>query len=126
LDTPNGAQIFIRYASPANRYKERKLTLPDDWIPAYNEYLAQYKRSNPADHPPEQVFPWSPRRLEYLLEDIGNEAGLTKHLSFDMCRWTCALNDFRAGEEPDKIRQKLGVSKIQWRELHNKLKQLSS
>ena len=129
LETPNGPQIFIRYASPANRYKERKLTLPDDWVPAYQEYLSQYKRSTPqsgsADHPTEQVFPWSPRRLEYLLEDIGNEAGLTKHLSFDMCRWTCALNDYRAGEEPDKIRQKLGVSKIQWRELHNKLKQLS-
>src|SRR5512138_1585424 len=125
LNTSNGPQIFIRYASPANRYKERKLTLPDDWIPAYNEYLAQYKRSSPTDHPTEQVFPWSPRRLEYLLEDIGNEAGLTKHLSFDMCRWTCALNDYRAGEEPDKIRQRLGVSKIQWRELHNKLKQLS-
>jgi integrase/recombinase XerD len=104
LNTPNDPQIFIRYASPANRYKERKLTLPDDWIPAYNEYLAQY-------HPTEQVFPWSPRRLEYLLEDIGNEAGLTKHLSFDMCRWTCALNDYRAGEEPDKIRQKLRVSR---------------
>src|SRR5512138_745364 len=118
LDSPNGPQIFIRYASPTNRYKERKLVLPDDWITAYNEYLAQY-------HPTEQLFPWSPRRLEYLLEDIGNEAGLTKHLSFDMCRWTCALNDYRSGEEPDKIRQKLGVSKIQWRELHNKLKQLS-
>ncbi|HET8562437.1 MAG TPA: site-specific integrase [Candidatus Binatia bacterium] len=118
LDTPNGPQVFIRYASPANRYKERKLTLPDDWIPAYNEYLAQYQ-------PEEQLFPWSPRRLEYLLEDIGNEAGLTKHLSFDMCRWTCALNDYRAGEEPDKIRQKLGVSKIQWRELFIKLKQLA-
>jgi integrase/recombinase XerD len=128
LDTPNGPQIFIRNASPANRYKERKLILPDDWIPAYNEYLAQYKRGTPhsgsVDHPTEQVFPWSPRRLEYLLEDIGNEAGL-KHLSFDMCRWTCALNDYRAGIEPDKIRQKLGVSKIQWRELHNKLKQLA-
>jgi site-specific recombinase XerD len=118
LETPTGPQIFVRYASPANRYKERKLTLPEDWVPAYQEYLNQY-------HPTEQVFPWSPRRLEYLLEDIGNEAGLTKHLSFDMCRWTCALNDYRAGEEPDKIRQKLGVSKIQWRELHNKLKQLS-
>ena len=118
LETPNGPQVFIRYASPANRYKERKLILPDDWVPAYKEYLSQF-------HPTEQVFPWSPRRLEYLLEDIGNEAGLTKHLSFDMCRWTCALNDYRAGEEPDKIRQKLGVSKIQWRELHNKLKQLS-
>ena len=118
LDSPNGPQVFIKYATPANRYKERKLTLPEDWIPAYEEYLAQYQ-------PTEKLFPWSQRRLEYLLEDIGNEAALTKHLSFDMCRWTCALTDFRAGEEPDKIRQKLGVSKIQWRELFNKLKQLA-
>ena len=118
LDSPNGPQVFIKYATPANRYKERKLTLPDDWIPAYEEYLAQYQ-------PDEKLFPWSPRRLEYLLEDIGNEAGLTKHLSFDMCRWTCALNAFHAGEEPDKIRQNLGVSKIQWRELFIKLKQLA-
>jgi integrase/recombinase XerD len=118
LDAPNGPLIFIKYASPANRYKERKLPLAEDWIPAYEEYLAQYQ-------PTEKLFPWSPRRLEYLLEDIGNEAGLTKHLSFDMCRWTFALNDFHAGEEPDKIRQKLGVSKIQWRELFIKLKQLA-
>ena len=118
LDSPNGPQVFIKYATPANRYKERKLTLPDDWIPAYEEYLAQYQ-------PDDKLFPWSPRRLEYLLEDIGNEAGLTKHLSFDMCRWTCALNAFHAGEEPDKIRQNLGVSKIQWRELFIKLKQLA-
>ncbi len=118
LNSPHGPQVFIKYPTPANRYKERKLPLPEDWIPAYEEYLAQYK-------PTDRLFPWSPRRLEYLLEDIGNEAGLTKHLSFDMCRWTCALNDFRAGEEPDKIRQKLGVSKIQWRELFIKLKQLS-
>ena len=118
LDAKDGPQVFIKYATPANRYKERKLPLPDDWIPAYEEYLAQYQ-------PDEKLFPWSPRRLEYLLEDIGNEAGLTKHLSFDMCRWTCALNAFHAGEEPDKIRQNLGVSKIQWRELFIKLKQLA-
>jgi site-specific recombinase XerD len=125
LDAPNGPQVFIKYPTPANRYKERKLPLPEDWIPAYEEYLAQYQRSSPADNPEEKLFPWSPRRLEYLLEDISNEAGLTKHLSFDMCRWTCALNDYQAGEEPDKIRQKLGVSKIQWRELFIKLKQLA-
>ncbi|HSO10861.1 MAG TPA: site-specific integrase [Anaerolineales bacterium] len=118
LDSPNGPQVFIKYPTPANRYKERKLTLSEDWVPAYEEYLAQY-------NPEEKLFPWSPRRLEYLLEDISNEAGLTKHLSFDMCRWTCALNDYHAGEEPDKIRQKLGVSKIQWRELFIKLKQLA-
>jgi integrase/recombinase XerD len=125
LDTPNGPQIFIKYATPANRYKERKLILPEDWVPAYEEYRAQYQRSSSVDNPEEKLFPWSPRRLEYLLEDISNEAGLTKHLSFDMCRWTCALTDYHAGEEPDKIRQKLGVSKIQWRELFIKLKQLA-
>lgn len=118
LDSPNGPQVFIKYATPVNRYKERKITLPEDWIPAYEEYAAQYK-------PQEKLFPWSQRRLEYLLEDVSNEAGLNKHLSFDMCRWTCALNDYRAGVEPDAIRQKLGVSKIQWRELFIKLQKLA-
>ena len=95
-----------------------KIPLPEDWIPAYREYLSQYQ-------PVDQLFPWSPRRLEYLLEDISEEAALDKHLSFDMCRWTSTLIDYRIGMEPDKIRQKLGISKIQWREINLKLKQLS-
>lgn len=118
-EAPEGPLVFIRYASPANRYKERKISLTDEWLLVYEEYLQQY---NPVD----QLFPWSPRRLEYLLEDIGKEAGLTKHLSFDMCRWTSSLIDIFNNVEPDKIRQKLGISKIQWREIHNKLRQLSS
>jgi site-specific recombinase XerD len=118
LHAKDGPQVFIRYPSPANRYKERKLVLDEDWVTTYNEYLAQYQ-------PVDQLFPWSPRRLEYLLEDVGEEAGLTKHLSFDMCRWTFALRDYQAGVDPDKIRQNLGVSKIQWRELFIKLRQLN-
>jgi integrase/recombinase XerD len=119
LEAAGGPLLFVRYASPANRYKERKIPLPEDWIPAYQEYLAQYQ-------PVDQLFPWSPRRLEYLLEDIGEEAGLKKHLSFDMCRWTCALRDYQSGMEADKIRQKLGISKIQWREIYLKLRQLNN
>jgi site-specific recombinase XerD len=118
LEAPEGPLVFIRYASPSNRYKERKITLPEGWVDAYNEYLVQYE-------PVDQLFPWSPRRLEYLLEDIGNEANLSKHLSFDMCRWTSSLIDISNNVEPEKIRQKLGISKIQWREISNKLKQLS-
>ena len=118
LEAPEGPTLFIRYSSPVNRYKERKLLLAEDWLPAYEEYTAAYK-------PVDRLFPWSPRRLEYLLEDIGKDAGLQKHLSFDMCRWTYALSAYRLGEEPNKIRQNLGVSKIQWRELNLKLKKLS-
>ena len=119
MEAPDGPIVFIRYASPSNRYKERKILLPEDWIIAYREYLAQYQ-------PVDQLFPWSPRRLEYLLEDIGEEAGLgEKHLSFDMCRWTSTLLDYRAGMEAERIRRKLGVSKIQWREINLKLRQLN-
>lgn len=118
LEAQNGPILFVRYASPGNRYKERKIALPPEWVESYQEYLAQYK-------PTERIFPWSPRRLEYLLEDIGKEAGLSKHLSFDMCRWTCALDNWEAGMETEQIRQKLGISKIQWREISMKLRQLS-
>ena len=47
LDSKNGPIVFIRYASPANRYKERKLELDEDWIPAYREYMDQYKPVDP-------------------------------------------------------------------------------
>jgi integrase/recombinase XerD len=118
LDAPNGPILFVRYASPQHRYKERKISLPQSWIEVYQEYKSQYELG-------ERLFPWSPRRLEYLLEDLSEEAGLAKHLSFDMCRWTCALNDWKSGMDRNKIRQKLGVSKIQWREVSMKLERLA-
>jgi integrase/recombinase XerD len=119
LENPDGPQVFIRYASPASRYKERKIALPVEWVSAWREYSAQYPATV------ESVFPWSQRRLEYLLEDLGEEAGLSKHLSFDMCRWTAAVTDFQSGMEADKIRQKLGISKIQYREIGLKIGKLA-
>ena len=119
LETPDGPILFVRYSSPKYRYKERKLSISAEWVTAYHEYKSQYSLTD-------RLFPWSPRRLEYLLEDIGEEAGLEKHISFDMCRWTCALSDWEAGMDPVKIRQKLGISKIQWREIRMKLESLSN
>jgi integrase/recombinase XerD len=92
--------------------------LSADWVTGFREYKKQYQPEN-------KLFPWSPRRLEYLLEEIGEAAGLEKHLSFDMCRWSAALADYRSGMEGDKIRQKLGISKIQWREVGKKLERLA-
>ncbi|OGO12204.1 MAG: hypothetical protein A2Y53_00710 [Chloroflexi bacterium RBG_16_47_49] len=117
LEAPNGPLLFVRYASPQHRYKERKIAVSEEWVNAYNEYKQQYLLGD-------QLFPWSQRRLEYLLEDLGEEAGLSKHLSFEMCRWTCALNDLTSGMEANKVRQKMGLSKIQWREVKLKLQKL--
>ena len=118
LEGPEAPRIFVRYSSPRYRYKERNIPVSPEWAEAYREYIQRYDIKN-------QVFPWSQRRLEYLLEDVGNAAGLDKHLSFDMCRWTSALNDLTAGIDADKIRQKLGISKIQWREVYAKLQSLA-
>jgi len=118
LEGPEAPRIFVRYSSPRYRYKERNIPVSPEWAEVYQEYIQRYEIKN-------QVFPWSQRRLEYLLEDVGNAAGLEKHLSFDMCRWTSALNDLTAGIDTDKIRQKLGISKIQWREVYAKLHSLA-
>jgi integrase/recombinase XerD len=118
LESPQGPMVFIRYASPQNRYKERKIQVPENWVKAYQEYKAKH---NPTD----ALFPWSARMLEYVLEDLGEDAGLEKRVSFSMCRWTCALNDWRSNMEHNRIRQKLGISEVQWREVSRKLQVLS-
>jgi site-specific recombinase XerD len=109
--------LIVRYSNPRQRFKERKIALSRDWVKAYTRYLGQYE-------PSDRVFPWSPRRLEYLLEEIGAGAKLDKHLSFDMCRWTCAVLDRMRGMEPDTVRQKLGLSRMQWREVGKKIERL--
>ena len=50
---------ILRYPDPRHRYKERKLRLDRSWIPAYKAYVAQFE-------PRDKLFPWSPRRLEFL------------------------------------------------------------
>jgi site-specific recombinase XerD len=116
--SPPKSFLFIRYSNQRDRNKERKIPLSQKWIDNLNFYFSEYQIED-------LLFPWSPRRLEYILEDIGNISHLTKHLSFSMCRWTCALDEMRKGIEPDFIRQKMGISKIQWREIRMKLEQLS-
>ena len=118
ISDPENAYVFIRYPNARYRYKERKVAVSPTWVAAYNDYAERYQITD-------QVFPWSQRRLEYLLEDITKAAKLEKHISFDMCRWTSALRDLVDGVESDKIRQKLGISKIQWREVYDKLRSLA-
>ena len=110
--------LFVRYPDQKDRNKERKVAVSDKFVQAYAHYLEEYR-------PTDLVFPWSPRRLEYILEDIGKAANISKHISFSMCRWNAALQDWQNGLDRDLIRQKLGISKIQWREVELKLKQLA-
>ena len=115
---PTQPILWIRYANPQRRHKERKLRLPAWWPAVLAEYRAQYE-------PQAALFPWTARNLEYVLDKVAQQAELPNGLSFEMLRWTCAVRDYRAGMSADKLRQKLGISKITWREVKVKISRLA-
>jgi site-specific recombinase XerD len=115
---PTQPVLWIRYANPRRRHKERKLRLPAWWPAVLAEYRAQCE-------PQEALFPCTARNLEYVLTHVAEEAELPDGVSFEMLRWTCAVRDYRAGMGADKLRQKLGISKITWREVGIKIAKLA-
>jgi site-specific recombinase XerD len=118
FDDPTQPVLWIRYANPRRRHKERKLRLPVWWPAVLAEYRAQYE-------PQEALFPCTARNLEYVLKHVSEAAELSDDLSFSMLRWTCAVRDYRAGMGANKLRQKLGISKITWREVGVKIAKLA-
>lgn len=115
---PDHPVLYVRYANPRLRYKERKLPLDPVWMEVLAEYLSQY-------HPTDTLFTCTARNLEYILHDIADAADLPPGvLSFENLRWASALQDWRDEVEHDDIRQKLGLSKIAWRETKTKLRRL--
>ncbi|MDP6792876.1 MAG: phage integrase N-terminal SAM-like domain-containing protein [Anaerolineales bacterium] len=117
LDDTDQPHLYVRYADKRHRHKERRVDLDPKWVLDYHKYAEHYQIT-------ERLFPWSVRLLEYRLEDVSNAAGLKKHISFEMLRWTCALRDFRDGMESEKLRRKLGLSNVQWGEMRRKIRRL--
>jgi site-specific recombinase XerD len=115
---PSASILWVRYSNPRLRYKERKLRLAPDFLTTLDEYLAQYD-------PPDALFNCTARNLEYVLSGVAEQAKIEKGVSFEMLRWTCAVRDLRAGMDPEKIRQKLGLSRISWRETAEKVARLA-
>jgi integrase/recombinase XerD len=118
LDAPSRPVLWIRYANPQRRHKERKLRLPTWWPTVLAEYRGQYQ-------PEEALFPCTARNLEYVLSDVADRAGLGQGISFEMLRWTCAVRDYRAGVKSKDLRQKLGLSKVTWRQTSQKIAKLA-
>ncbi len=119
LSDPTQPVLWIRYANPKRRHKERKLRLPAWWPEVLAEYQDQHKSE-------ETIFPCTARNLEYVLANVAERANLGQKLSFESLRWTCAVRDYQAGMEPNKLRQKMGLSKITWREARAKIARLAS
>ncbi|MDQ7029364.1 MAG: site-specific integrase [Ardenticatenia bacterium] len=119
LSRPHEPAVYIRYEDARHAHKERKLALPADFPEVFAEYKAQYA-------PETHLFECTARNLEYVLQGLAEEAGVVKGCSFEMVRMTCAVRDWQAGMDPDRLREKLGLSEITWRETAPKIEKLAA
>ncbi len=114
-EDPQNLQAVVRYREERNAHKNRRLSLHPSILPAFNQYREQYK-------PETYLFECTPRNLEYVLEEVGERAGIhSVQVGFETLRWTSAVNDFRHGMPEEQLRQKMGLSKISWRETREKI-----
>lgn len=121
IDTaqPSSPVLTVRYREERYAHKNRSLGLTATIVPALQQYLAQYS-------PKDLLFDCTPRNLEYVLEDLGELAGIRYvQVGFEALRWTCAVRDFRNGMPEEQLRQKMGLSKISWRETSEKVRLLA-
>ncbi len=84
-----------------------------------DEYLEQYQ-------PPDTIFDCTARNLEYILHDVATAAGIEGKVSFEILRWTSAVRDYRRGVDLDELREKMGLSRISWRETSDKIIRLAT
>lgn len=117
LANPDQPAIWIRYRNVRRRHKERRISLPVTWPAILNEYLGQYPTR-------QLLFPWTARNLEYVLTGVAEMAGVSR-VTFEILRWTCAVQDYIDGIDHDALRRKLGLTKISWYEVETRLDLLS-
>jgi len=116
--SPTAPVLIIRHPKRANVYKERKIALDPDWLNVLDDYLEQYRPSG-------SIFNCTARNLEYILHDLADGAGIDEKVSFETMRWTCAVRDYRRGMDMERIREKMGLSRVSWREPGDKIKRLA-
>lgn len=117
-DDPSNPILIIRHKKPGNVYKERKIALDPDWLNVLDEYMEQYT-------PPDTIFDCTARNLEYILGDIAAAAGVEGKVSFEILRWTSAVRTYRRGMDLEELREKMGLSRISWRETSDKIARLA-
>jgi site-specific recombinase XerD len=98
--------------------KSRKLKLPVELIPVFNDYVTGYKVDD-------VLFPYTPRFVRYLITETAEKAGVKKKVSAQILRDTCAIRQLRRGEGIERVLQRLGLSETTWEDARVKYEKLA-
>jgi site-specific recombinase XerD len=99
--------------------KDRKLKLPAELAPVYEEYLTKYGIN-------EIVFPYTPRFIEMLLAGVAKRANLQKKVTAGILRDSFVVRSIKRGEDIDLVLRKIGLTESTWEDAKIKHQKLSA
>jgi site-specific recombinase XerD len=109
-------EMHIKHTGKKEK-KSRKLKLPVELIPVFNDYVTGYKVDD-------VLFPYTPRFVRYLITETAEKAGVKKKVSAQILRDTCAIRQLRRGEGIERVLMRLGLNETTWEDAkikHEKL-----
>ena len=99
--------------------KDRKLKLPAEIVPAYEEYIKKCAIS-------EFVFPYTPRFIEMLLAKVAQRAQIKKKVTAGILRDTFVVRSIKRGEDIEQVLRKIGLVETTWEDAKIKYEKLSA
>src|SRR5918911_888430 len=110
-------EVSIRHTGRKEK-KSRKLKLPLTIGPVFADYVSRYQVTD-------VLFPVTQRFIRYLISEAAEKAGITKRVSAQILRDTCAVRQLKRGEEIERVLQRLGLSETTWDDAKVKYEKLS-
>lgn len=99
--------------------KNRTLQLPASIIPVFAAYQSTYTIHD-------LVFPYTPRLIEYILTAMAARAGITKKVTAQILRDTCAVRLLKRGIPMERVLKKLGLNPSTWEDAKEKYLKLTA
>lgn len=111
-------ELWVKHTGSYIR-KDRKLKLPSQVVPVFEDYVAQYAITD-------TLFSYSQRFMRQLLSDSARAAGLRKKVTAGILRDTFAVKSLRQGMPIEDVLKKIGLSDRTWDDAKNKYERLAS
>lgn len=99
--------------------KDRKLRLPSDIIPVFEDYVTQYAITD-------SLFPYTPRFIELLLASAARHIKLHKKVTAGIMRDTFVVRSLKQGAKLEDVLRKMGLSDSSWEDARLKYTRLAS
>jgi site-specific recombinase XerD len=111
-------EMMVKHTGKKEK-KSRKLKLPIEIIPVFNDYISRYKVDD-------LLFPYTQRFLRLLITEAAEKAVIKKKVSAQILRDTCAVRQIKRGEGIERVLLRLGLSETTWEDAKVKYQKLSA